>query len=102
MKELMKGKPKNDMFWNRYQGFFGGGLDGPEDEDDLEDYEASSSGRDEFDSDFDLTDSYAGKRGRKKGTKVKRKQRKAAAKNSQKIVRGKKKEASEEESSEKR
>jgi hypothetical protein len=27
MKELMKGKPKNDVFWNRYQGYFGGGLD---------------------------------------------------------------------------
>ena len=27
MKELMKGKPKNDAFWNRYQDYFGGGLD---------------------------------------------------------------------------
>lgn len=44
----------------------------------MEDYEASSSGRDEFDSDFDLTDSYVGKRGRKKGTKVKRRKRKDA------------------------
>lgn len=34
MKELMRGKPKNDMFWNRYQGYFGGGLNDPEDEDD--------------------------------------------------------------------
>lgn len=80
MKELMKGKLKTDMFWSRYQGYFGGGLDEPEDEDDQEDYEASSSGRDEFDSDFDLTDSYVGKRGRKKGSKAKKK-RKVAAKN---------------------
>ena len=90
MKELMKGKPKNDMFWNRYQGYFGGGLDGPEDSDDEEDYEASSSGRDEFDSDFDLTDSYVGKRGRKKGSKVKRKQRKVASKNAQTARKNKK------------
>ena len=48
-----------------------------EDEDDQEDYEASSSGRDEFDSDFDLTDSYVGKRGRKKGTKIRKRGRRA-------------------------
>ena len=37
------------------------------DSSDAEDYVQSSSGRDEFDSDFDLTESYPGKRGRKKG-----------------------------------
>lgn len=72
MKELMKGKHRKDQFWDRYQRYFGGDLNKEEDSDDQEDYEASSSGRDEFDSDFDLTDSYAGKRGRKKGTKLKR------------------------------
>ena len=72
MKELMKGKSKKDLFWERYQGYFGGDLNKDEDEEDQEDYEASSSGRDEFDSDFDLTDSYVGKRGRKKGTKIKK------------------------------
>jgi hypothetical protein len=50
-------------------------LNKSEDSEDEEDYQASSSGRDEFDSDFDLTDSYVGKRGRKKGTKVKRRKR---------------------------
>ena len=72
MKELMRGKSKKDLFWERYQGYFGGDLNKDEDEEDQEDYEASSSGRDEFDSDFDLTDSYVGKRGRKKGTKIKK------------------------------
>lgn len=54
-------------------------MDQSEESEDQEDYQASSSGRDEFDSDFDLTDSYVGKRGRKKGTKVRRR-RKAIAK----------------------
>jgi hypothetical protein len=75
MKELIKGKRGKDHFWDKYQDYFGGDLDRPEDEEDLEDYQASSSGRDEFDSDFDLTDSYIGKRGRKKGTKVRRKRK---------------------------
>lgn len=78
MKELLKGKNRKDQFWDKYQNYFGGGLDGEDDSDDLEDYEASSSGRDEFDSDFDLTDSYVGKRGRKKGTKMKRRKTTAA------------------------
>lgn len=78
MKDLMKGKHRKDNFWDKYQNYFGGDLDRPQDQSDLEDYEASSSGRDEFDSDFDLTDSYVGKRGRKKGTKVKRRKRKDA------------------------
>ena len=75
MKELIRGKPKKDLFWEKYQCYFGGNINGPDDEDDQEDYQASSSGRDEFDSDFDLTDSYVGKRGRKKGIKVKRKKK---------------------------
>lgn len=72
MQELMEGKISKDPFWERNCRVFGGDLrERPEDEDES-DYEASSSGRDEFDSDFDLTDSYPGKRGRKKGQKVKR------------------------------
>jgi hypothetical protein len=71
MKDLIKGKHKNDLFWDKYQNYFGGNLNGPDDSDDEEDYEASSSGRDYF----DLTDSYAGKRGRKKGTKLKRRKK---------------------------
>lgn len=46
MKELLKGKNRKDQFWDKYQNLFGGGLDGEDDSDDLEDYEASSSGRD--------------------------------------------------------
>ena len=75
MKDLIKGKHKKDQFWQKYQDYFGGDLNRPEDSEDEEDYEASSSGRDEFDSDFDLTDSYVGKRGRKKGTKMKKRKR---------------------------
>ena len=75
MKELMKGKRGKDRFWEKYQDYFGGDLDKSEESEDQEDYQASSSGRDEFDSDFDLTDSYIGKRGRKKGTKLRRKRR---------------------------
>jgi hypothetical protein len=75
MKDLIKGKHRKDQFWQKYQHFFGGDLDQSEDSQDLEDYEASSSGRDEFDSDFDLTDSYVGKRGRKKGSKIRKPKR---------------------------
>jgi hypothetical protein len=46
MKDLIKGKHKNDLFWDKYQNYFGGNLNGPDDSDDEEDYEASSSGRD--------------------------------------------------------
>lgn len=79
MKDLIKGKHQKDQFWEKYQTFFGGDLNKPDEDLDEEDYQASSSGRDDFDSDFDLTDSYVGKRGRKKGTKVKRR-KKAPAK----------------------
>ena len=75
MKDLIKGKHKKDHFWSKYQDYFGGDLNRLDDSEDEEDYEASSSGRDEFDSDFDLTDSYVGKRGRKKGTKMKKRKR---------------------------
>lgn len=40
----------------------------------------SSSGRDEFDSDFDLTDSYPGKRGRKKKPQKEKKLKKKRVK----------------------
>lgn len=72
MQDLMKGKINRDDFWDRNCAFFGGDLRQKAEEEDESDYQASSSGRDEFDSDFDLTDSYPGKRGRKKGQKVKR------------------------------
>jgi hypothetical protein len=38
MKELIKGKRKSDQFWDKYQGFFGGDLNEPDDSDDKEDY----------------------------------------------------------------
>lgn len=72
MQDLMKGNINRDAFWDRNCSFFGGDLRQKIEEEDESDYEASSSGRDQFDSDFDLTDSYPGKRGRKKGQKVKR------------------------------
>lgn len=31
MKELMKGKKGKDRFWEKYQDYFGGDLDKPED-----------------------------------------------------------------------
>ncbi len=66
----MHGRNKKDLFWEENCKYFGGNILEPESED-LEDYQQSSSGRDYFDSDFDDTDSYPGKRGRKKGFKVK-------------------------------
>lgn len=68
----MNGKIDNDLFWEKNCVYFGGNLKDRELEEDSEDYQQSSSGRDEFDSDFNLTDSYPGKRGRKKGSKVKK------------------------------
>ena len=71
MKDLMTGKFRLDNFWEENAKYFGGNLNFPEDEDEEDDeYEQSSSGRDEFDSDFDETDSYPGKRGRKKGSRL--------------------------------
>ena len=72
MNDLMNGKIDNDLFWEKNCVYFGGNLKDRELEEDSEDYQQSSSGRDEFDSDFNLTDSYPGKRGRKKGSKVKK------------------------------
>lgn len=72
MDDLIKGKIDKDEFWDRNNVYFGGDLKGKDQDEHESDYEASSSGRDQFDSDFDLTDSYPGKRGRKKGQKVKR------------------------------
>jgi hypothetical protein len=46
MKELIKGKHRKDQFWDKYQNYFGGDINKPEDSQDEEDYEASSSGRD--------------------------------------------------------
>lgn len=46
MKDLMKGKHKKDLFWDKYQNYFGGDLNQPDESDDEEDYQASSSGRD--------------------------------------------------------
>ena len=31
MKELMKGKHRKDQFWEKYQGYFGGNIDKPDD-----------------------------------------------------------------------
>jgi hypothetical protein len=77
MGDLIRGKIEKDEFWDKNNKYFGGDLrDGEPRSRDEEahesDYVASSSGRDEFDSDFDQTDSYQGKRGRKKGQKVKK------------------------------
>ena len=72
MKDLLKGNINKDAFWDKHCRLFGGDLRLREESEDEEDYEQSSSGQDEFDSDFNNTDSYPGKRGRKKGTKVKR------------------------------
>jgi len=36
MKELIRGKPKKDLFWEKYQCYFGGNINGPDDEDDQE------------------------------------------------------------------
>ena len=38
MKELIKGKHKKDHFWQKYQDYFGGDLNRPEDSEDEEDY----------------------------------------------------------------
>ena len=38
MKELIKGKHRKDQFWQKYQDYFGGDLDKPEDSQDQEDY----------------------------------------------------------------
>lgn len=46
MKELIKGKHKKDQFWDKYQDYFGGDINKPDNEEDEEDYQASSSGRD--------------------------------------------------------
>ena len=46
MKDLLKGKPRKDHFWEKYQDYFGGDLNKPDDSEEEEDYQASSSGRD--------------------------------------------------------
>ena len=35
MKELLKGKQKKDRFWEKYQDYFGGDLDKPDESEDL-------------------------------------------------------------------
>jgi hypothetical protein len=72
MKDLMRGKIDRDEFWEKNNIYFYGNLINKDDDAHESEYEASSSGRDEFDSDFDQTDSYRGKRGRKKGYRIKK------------------------------
>ncbi len=49
-----KKEQEEDPFWAEHKGLFGD-LHGEDDEDDQEDYVQSSSGKDQFDSDFGQT-----------------------------------------------